>query len=348
MIPIEPFLDLSYLADNPEKPVEPGIDLNLSEILEPKKTEISPTVSQTQLKTESEIQTGDIDALRYYVGIIDQYSKLKLDQEKAALDKVKTEEAKAKENTKVATDQLTTYLEKTFNTVSDKVTENTTVKTSDTTTTSTDTTVTAVSTPMIQLEELKTSLTPMINLNSLLDDLNAMKEAPAPTEPASAVVNNQLVNTQETTVDQTSQNISNLSDTVSNFATNIVNGTTSQSNLGLSQIQPTLAEPKKELLPITKEAAKPDLSGPTLSALKQMADTNQQLVMGSTTLNTTNSQYNTNTINPESRESVNMVMPESEGNKTTVVANQANDTSSVYLMQMLNLMKSGQLKVKLQ
>jgi hypothetical protein len=108
----------------------------------------------------------------------------------------------------------------------------------------------------------------------------------------------------------------------------------------------TFSEPNKSALQITKDIVKPDFGAASLSALKQMAENTQTLTNSSNFVTSENSQYNTNTVN-QGQAQPNMEMPAAGGGNTVVMPGGQSDNSAVYLMQMLNLMKSGQLRVKL-
>jgi hypothetical protein len=79
-----------------------------------------------------------------------------------------------------------------------------------------------------------------------------------------------------------------------------------------------------------------------------MADNTQILTNSTNTLNTNKSEHNNTIVNGSAANSDNIQAESGEKSNTTVVTGGNSDTSSVYLMQMLNFIKSGQLKVKIQ
>ena len=108
-----------------------------------------------------------------------------------------------------------------------------------------------------------------------------------------------------------------------------------------------LPEPNRSTLQITKETPQPNFGAASLSALKQMAENTQTLTNSSNFVTSENSQYNTNTVT-QSQPQPNTEMQAADGGGGTIVMpGGQSDNSAVYLMQMLNLMKSGQLRVKL-
>ncbi len=346
---MEIFIDLAKITEGLPEPSLPGIDLNLAGLVNFNKSDESPAIAQGQLKTETELSLPNFNPLEYFGQIQTEFDKIRLAQESFSInDNSKILQA-AQQNSTVALDSLASYLEEGFNKIGSLANDKTEIgqliqgqfdnKLSDI--------QSIVNNQLTQTTELEkeSSISSITNtLSALVTDL-IEKPIPVQAENIPGVTTNQLVNSQETRFDQTSQNISNLSETISNFATNILNGATSNIS-AIGQISP-LNEPTKNILSITKEVERPDFGAASLSALKQMADNTQTLTNSSNFITNTTSQVNTNTVN-QGQPQAGMEMAEGGGGNTTVMmpGNQP-DNSAVYLMQMLNLMKSGQLRVKL-
>jgi hypothetical protein len=346
---MELFIDLAKIAEGQPEPILPGINLNLSGLVNFNKPDESPNVAQGQLKTETELTIPNFNPLEYFAQIQAEFAKIKSAQESFSIkDDAKTFQA-AQQNSSVALDPLASYLEQRFNKIETITSDKEEIRQliqgqSDTRLSDIQSIVNNQLTQTTELEK-ESSISSISNtLGALVTEL-IEKPAAAKSETMAGVASNQLINSQETRFDQTSQNISNLSETISNFATNILNG--AASTPGATNQTTLLTEPNKSALQITKEMVKPDFGAASLSALKQMAENTQTLTNSSNFVTSTNSEYNTNTVN-QTQSQPNMEMSAGEGGGNTVVMpGGQSDNSAVYLMQMLNLMKSGQLRVKL-
>jgi len=350
---MELFIDLAKIADGQPEPILPGINLNLSGLVDFNKPEESPNVAQGQLKTETELTIPNFNPLEYFAQIQAEFAKIKLAQESVSIkDDVKTFQA-VQQNSNAALDPLASYFEQRFNKIETITSDKEEIRQliqgqSDNRLSDIQSIVNTQLTQTAELEK-ESSISSISNtIGALVTELT---EKPKLTQPENiaAVASTNLINSQETRFDQTSQNVSNLSETISNFATNILNGGVGGATSAPGEVSKnmTFSEPNKSTLQITKDIVKPDFGAASLSALKQMAENTQTLTNSSNFVTSENSQYNTNTVN-QGQAQPNMEMPAAEGGGNTVVMpGGQSDNSAVYLMQMLNLMKSGQLRVKL-
>jgi hypothetical protein len=349
---MELFIDLAKIADGQPEPILPGINLNLSGLVDFNKPEESPNVAQGQLKTETELTIPNFNPLEYFAQIQAEFAKIKLAQESVSIkDDVKTFQA-VQQNSNAALDPLASYFEQRFNKIETITSDKEEIRQliqgqSDNRLSDIQSIVNTQLTQTAELEK-ESSISSISNtIGALVTELT---EKPKLTQPENiaAVASTNLINSQETRFDQTSQNVSNLSETISNFATNILNGGVggATSTTGEVSKNMTFSEPNKSTLQITKDIVKPDFGAASLSALKQMAENTQTLTNSSNFVTSENSQYNTNTVN-QGQAQPNMEMPAAGGGNTVVMPGGQSDNSAVYLMQMLNLMKSGQLRVKL-
>jgi len=349
---MELFIDLAKIADGQPEPILPGINLNLSGLVDFNKPEESPNVAQGQLKTETELTIPNFNPLEYFAQIQAEFAKIKLAQESVSIkDDVKTFQA-VQQNSNAALDPLASYFEQRFNKIETITSDKEEIRQliqgqSDNRLSDIQSIVNTQLTQTAELEK-ESSISSISNtIGALVTELT---EKPKLTQPENiaAVTSTNLINSQETRFDQTSQNVSNLSETISNFATNILNGGVggATSTTGEVSKNMTFSEPNKSALQITKDIVKPDFGAASLSALKQMAENTQTLTNSSNFVTSENSQYNTNTVN-QGQAQPNMEMPAAGGGNTVVMPGGQSDNSAVYLMQMLNLMKSGQLRVKL-
>ena len=279
-----PFIDLAAIKPTPGTTPASGIDLSLTNLVNFKKPEVSPTVTQNQLKTQPEVTSPDFNVGEYLVKMQENFNKMLEANQPILSATVSTQQAleKAQEKSASSINSTTNYisgklekLEKVTATSKEEVKQiiNGKQETPDQKTDSTGT----VNKALTQETEVTPSTDFMGDMANIIEkfvlpNADAFSTEPVPTP---AVSTTQLVNNQETTVDKTAQSVSNLSNTVSNFATNMVNGISSENRVPNSPL--VLAEPKRDLLSITKESAKPDLSGQTLSALRQMAENTQIL-----------------------------------------------------------------------
>ena len=349
---MELFIDLAKIADGQPEPILPGINLNLSGLVDFNKPEESPNVAQGQLKTETELTIPNFNPLEYFAQIQAEFAKIKLAQESVSIkDDVKTFQA-VQQNSNAALDPLASYFEQRFNKIETITSDKEEIRQliqgqSDNRLSDIQSIVNTQLTQTAELEK-ESSISSISNtIGALVTELT---EKPKLTQPENiaAVASTNLINSQETRFDQTSQNVSNLSETISNFATNILNGGVGGATSAPGEVSKnmTFSEPNKSTLQITKDIVKPDFGAASLSALKQMAENTQTLTNSSNFVTSDNSQYNTNTVN-QGQAQPNMEMPAAGGGNTVVMPGGQSDNSAVYLMQMLNLMKSGQLRVKL-
>ena len=351
---MELFIDLAKIADGQPEPILPGINLNLSGLVNFNKPEESPNVAQGQLKTETELTIPNFNPLEYFAQIQAEFAKIKSAQESFSIkDDVKTFQA-AQQNSNTALDPIAAYLEQRFNKIETLTSDKEEIRQliqgqSDTRLSDIQSIVNNQLTQTTELEK-ESSISSISNTMGAL--VTELTEKPKTTQPENiaAVASTNLINSQETRFDQTSQNVSNLSETISNFATNVLNGgvggataTPGEVNRNISN----LPEPNRSTLQITKETPQPNFGAASLSALKQMAENTQTLTNSSNFVTSENSQYNTNTVT-QSQPQPNTEMQAADGGGGTIVMPSGqSDNSAVYLMQMLNLMKSGQLRVKL-
>ena len=349
---MELFIDLAKIADGQPEPILPGINLNLSGLVDFNKPEESPNVAQGQLKTETELTIPNFNPLEYFAQIQAEFAKIKLAQESVSIKyDVKTFQA-VQQNSNAALDPLASYFEQRFNKIETITSDKEEIRQliqgqSDNRLSDIQSIVNTQLTQTAELEK-ESSISSISNtIGALVTELT---EKPKLTQPENiaAVASTNLINSQETRFDQTSQNVSNLSETISNFATNILNGGVGGATSAPGEVSKnmTFSEPNKSTLQITKDIVKPDFGAASLSALKQMAENTQTLTNSSNFVTSENSQYNTNTVN-QGQAQPNMEMPAAGGGNTVVMPGGQSDNSAVYLMQMLNLMKSGQLRVKL-
>jgi hypothetical protein len=347
---MELFIDLAKIAEGQPEPILPGINLNLSGLVNFNEPEKSPNAAQGQLKTETELTIPTFNPLEFFAKIQAEFAKIKSAQESVSkkddvspfLFTLKIQDS--------ALDPLASYFEEKFSKLETSTSnkekfEQLIQGQSDTKSSDIQSIVTNQLTQTAELEK-ESSISSISNTIGALLELT---EKPKLTQPENiaAVASTNLINSQETRFDQTSQNVSNLSETISNFATNILNGGVGGATSAPGEVSKnmTFSEPNKSTLQITKDIVKPDFGAASLSALKQMAENTQTLTNSSNFVTSENSQYNTNTVN-QGQAQPNMEMPAAGGN-TVVMPGGQSDNSAVYLMQMLNLMKSGQLRVKL-
>ena len=346
---MEIFIDLAKITEGLPEPSLPGIDLNLSGLVNFNKPDQGLAIAQGQLKTEAELPVPNFNPLEYFGQIQAEFDKIRLAQESFSIkDDIKAFQA-AQQNSNIALDPLASYLEERFNKIENITSNKDEIRQliqgqSDTRLSDIQSIINTQLTQTTELEK-ESSISSITNtLSALVTDL-IEKPIPVQTENIPGVTTNQLVNSQETRFDQNSQNISNLSETISNFATNILNGATSNIS-SIGQLSP-LNEPTKSALSITKEVERPDFGAASLSALKQMADNTQTLTNSSNFITNTTSQVNTNTVNQEQSQAGAAMAAGGEGGTTVMMPGNQSDNSAVYLMQLLNFMKSGQLRVKL-
>jgi hypothetical protein len=351
---MEIFIDLAELSENQSEPTIPGIDLNLSGLVSPVSEQGQLGVMQTQLKTTPELSLPGFDPSLYFSQIQAEFDKIKSAQDSFSVkDDVKTFQA-AQQNSNTALDPLASYLEQRFNKIETIATNNSELReliqgTSDNRLTEIQS---IISKPLNQETaiEKESSVSAISDvLTNLINTVSGGDSLVQTTQTGPTVTNNQLVNTAESTIDLTTQNISNLSETISNFATNLVNGVSAQPAIALNQeTSPALLDPTKKQLAITAEAVRPDFGAASLTALRQMAESTQTMSTAPGILNNNTSQSNTTVMQADSSPTQPQVQPMSEPQPGSVIMTGGQgDTSSIYMMQILNLMKSGQIKVKI-
>lgn len=351
---MEIFIDLAELSGNQSAPAIPGIDLNLSGLVSPVPDQGQLGVMQTQLKTTPELSLPEFDPSLYFSQIQAEFDKIKAAQTSFSVkDDVAAFQA-AQQNSNTALDPFASYLEQRFNTIETIATNNSELReliqgTSDNRLTEIQSIIAKPLNQELAIEKessigaISDVLTNLINTVSGGDNLSQT------TQTGPTVTNNQLVNTAESTIDLTTQTISTLSETISNFATNLVNGVTEQPTLTSNQTSaPVLSDPTRNQLSITAEAVRPDFGAASLSALRQMADSTQTITTAPSILNTNTSQSNTTVMQSESSPAQPQFQSMGEPQAGNIImAGGQSDTSSMYMIQMLNLLKSGQIKVKI-
>lgn len=352
---MEIFIDLAKITEGQAESTLPGIDLNLSGLVNFNKVETSPGIIQNQLKNEPDLISPGFNPVEYFGQIQAEFDKIRSAQESFSIkDDIKTFQA-AQQNSNTALDPLAAYLEQRFNTIETIATNNSEIReliqgTSDNRLTEIQT---IVNNPLNQVAALEkessvNSITDM--LTNLVGSLTEKQQAPLLPEQTLSTNAKELSASEETTVNQMSQSISSLSDTISNFATTIINGGAQSTINQFSSTTQNLAEPKKELLPITKEITRPDFAAASLSTLQDLASMSAANINNLST--NSNSQVNntTNVIGPAQGGSTMMSSGQSEeaSQNQVIMTGGSDGMSSIYLAQMLNLMKSGQLKVKIQ
>jgi hypothetical protein len=352
---MEIFIDLAKIAGGQPESTLPGIDLNLSGLVNFNKVETSPGIIQNQLKNEPELISPGFNPIEYFGQIQAEFDKIRAAQASFSVkDDVKTFQA-AQQNSNTALDPMAAYLEQRFNKIETIATNNSELReliqgTSDNKLTEIQTIVNSPLNQVAAIEKESSVNSITDTINNLVEILTDKTQTTLIQEPALSANTKELSSSEETNINQMSQSISSLSDTISNFATTIINGGTQSTVNQFSSTTQNLAEPKKELLPITKETVKPDFAAASLSTLQDLA------AMGSSNVNNlltnSNSQINntTNLVNPNQAgpNVMSSGQTEESSQNQVVIAGGSEGISSIYLLQMLNLMKSGQLKVKIQ
>lgn len=366
---MEIFVDLSEITESQvtqDKVTPISVNLNLSDLVVNSQPQPTLTVSQTELKTESEINTE----LENSVALINLLKSLR-DLNNVPVETSKVIEKALASTNKEASAKLIDPLNNLTKTLTDKATGPEISLGSETPSADLDVT----STKFLQISDIQSDLTEVTRLMDLLNPPKVSDPVTPPVKPGSVladsvtsnlaaelvgntsenlidkvassitpsldVINNQLDNAQEIQRDQQSQQNSALLDTVSNFSNATLNQ--NQTIIQGSNLQ----DPVKGELKMVSELVKPDLSGQTLSAIQKMADNTQSLTDVTTTVNSMSQINNSvpDVAQPTAQGQVATTTP--EDGRSTIINSQGSDTSAVYLMQMLNLMKSGQIKVKI-
>lgn len=351
---MEIFIDLAKLNEGQVNQPLPGIDLNLSGLVNFNKPVDSPEVSQKALKAESEITYPNFNPIEYFGQIQAEFDKIKLANEsKSVKDDVKAFQ-EAQQNSNTALDPIASYLESRFNKIETLTSNKEEIQKlimgqSDTRLSEIQT---IVSKELVNVADTdKNPSTEAVNksITGLVDSLTGSGSKPDVQNTATLPdqQTKELVQQQDVNINTTAESISNLSGTISNFATNVINGNSPTSDLNPAATV-GLPELKKEPLSMVQEATRPDFGAASLSALMQMADNTKPTATSENILNTTTSQYNNTMVNQAPVGPSNAAPTEAGNSGTVVMQNGSPDNSSAYLMQLLNFVKSGQLKVKIQ
>lgn len=346
---MEIFIDLAKLMDGQPETNLPGIDLNLSGLVDFKSPTEDLALKQTPLKTEFELSAPGFNPAEFFAQIQSEFSKIELAQRSESIKDDLTALKEAQQNSSVALDPLAAYLENRFEKITQITPDENLIREliqgiSDTRLTEVESILKSPLNQMATLEKessVNSVITSVENLIEKIETSPAISGSPVQGNPE--VFTTQLATTQETAFNQTSQSISNLADLVSNFTTNLVN-----QEIFSEQPLTNLPEPVRETLTVTKELARPDFAAESLIALKQIAETGQTAPAPTGTVNTSSSQV-TNT-NISEAPGTSMVQGSSETSPiggAMIIPGGSSDASAAVLYQMLNLLKSGQLKVKL-
>lgn len=352
---MEIFIDLAQLSATQADSALPGFNLNLLGLVQDKPVPVEAGVLQNQLKTTPDLVLPEFNPALYF-------DKIKAAQTSFSVKDGVAAFQEAQQNSNTALDSLASYLEQLFTKIETIATNNSELMeliqaTSDNRLTEIQS---IINNPLNQVTSLeKESSVSVLSdvLTNLVDTVftqigtaqgNLDRATFISNQSESAVTSNQLVNNQASSIDLNSQNILNLSETISNFASNMVNGVGTTGTELAKTGGSVFVSPTKTMLPVSVETPRPDFGAASLSALMQMADSTQTIAAAPNILNTTSSQSNTTTVQP----AVNQTQPQSQISEgqmggTVMVGGNSGDTSTVYLMQMLNLMKSGQIKVKI-
>jgi hypothetical protein len=351
---MEIFIDLAKLNEGQANQPLPGIDLNLSGLVNFNKPADSPEVSQKALKAESEITYPNFNPIEYFGQIQAEFDKIRLANEsKSIKDDTKVFQA-AQQNSNTALDPIASYLESRFNKIETLTSNKEEIQKlimgqSDTRLSEIQT---IISKDLVNVEATdKNPSTEAVNksITGLVDSLTSGGKNPE--GPGMVILSDQktkeLIQQQDVNINTTADSISNLSETISNFATNVINGNSpNQTSTPAETVG--LPELKKEPLSMVQEATRPDFGAASLSALMQLSDNTKPVAASENVSNTTTSQYNTTTVSQSATGPSELAPAEPANPGTIVMQNGSQDNSSVYLMQMLNFIKSGQLKVKIQ
>ena len=353
---MEIFIDLAKIAEGQPEQTLPGIDLNLSGLVDFKKPELAPEFIQTQLKTVSDLVLPGFNPIDYFGQIQSEFSKISDALNSPSIKDDTTTFQEAQKNSNTALDSFASYLETRMDKIETLTSNKEEIRQliqgqSDTRLSDIQSIVNKQLTQTESIEQVTSTNSINTALSSLVDNLTGGGKNPE--GPGMVILSDQktkeLVQNQESNINTTTESISRLDETISNFATNVIN-VANESNSRQPQINQALEEPKRGMLPIAKEIPKPDYAAASLSAM-------QELVTGvaatNTTLSTSTSQYNTNTttmVDSGQGQPMGSAMQQSAPGQEgpIILGGTSEGMSSVYLMQMLNLMKSGQLKVKIQ
>lgn len=346
---MEIFIDLAKLTEGQPEPILPGIDLNLSGLVDFKSPEEQFSVKQSPLKTEFELSTPSFNPTDFFAQIQSEFAKIELAQKSESINDDLAALKEAQQNSSVALDPLAAYLENRFEKITQITTDENLIReliqgVSDTRLTEVETILTNPLNQMAALEKESSVNSVVSSVEDLVKNLStgatgSTNQAPGNTE----ILTTQLTTNQETFVNQTTQSIANLADLVSNFTSNLVNNETFSESAVTS-----LAEPTREALTVTRELPKPDFSAESLLTLKQIAESGQVVSASPAMMTTNSSQVNTTSITElpgQPPVAGTQVMPSQGG--MLMMPGGGSDGSSAVLYQMLNFLKSGQLKVKL-
>lgn len=344
---MEIFIDLARIAEGQPEPFIPGIDLNLSGLVNFNDDVPGPDPSRTPLKTESELFLPAFNPAEYFNQIQDEFARMREAQESFSInDDLKTLQ-EVQRNTNAALDPLAAYLENRFNKIE---------------------TITSDKSEIRELirgvsdNKLAEGADVINNQLKLVEEIKEKNSIDAITQSIGEIVN--LVSTKDL-----SRTVENNSEKVITTQLNTVqelepSPSQVDSKLAIEKSTGLLAElaglnspganleslpnPTKDLLTITNEMPKPDFGAASLSALQQIADSNQILSTVAPSSTTNTSQFSSNIFPGPEGQSQPSPGPEVESKTNMMVLpGQSGDLSSIYLVQMLNLLKSGQVKVKI-
>jgi len=344
---MEIFVDLARIAEGQPEPVIPGIDLNLSGLVNFNDDDPGPDPSRTPLKTEPELSLPAFNPVEYFDQIQKEFSKIRMAQESFRLsDDLKTFQ-QVQQNTNTAIDPLAAYLEKRFNKIE---------------------TITSNKSEIRELikgtSDNRLGGTPGVinNQLKLVEEIKEKNSIDAITQSIGEIVNLVSAKDLSRTVENNSERvITTQLNTVQDLEpgpSQVDSKFTIEKSVGLlaelaglnspgANLE-SLPNPTKDPLAVTNELPPPNFEAASLSALQRIADSNQILSAAAPSLTTNTSQVNSNIFPGPEGQSQSSPGPEVEPKTNMMVLpGQSGDLSSMYLVQMLNLLKSGQVKVKL-
>jgi hypothetical protein len=355
---MEIFIDLAKIAEGQAGPTLPGIDLNLSGLVDFKEPDPTPGLTQNQLRTESELTLPNFNPAEYFGQIQAEFAKIAEAQQSSSIkDDIQTFLA-AQQNSNTALDPLAAYLENRFTKIETITSNKDEIREliqglSDTRLTD----IQSITSKVLKQTEPIEKTTSNSSINKAIDGLvdSLTSGGKNPEGPGMVILSDQktkeLVQQQQSNINTTSESISRLNDTISNFATEVINVINTSSESNINQVTQNLAEPKKGTLPMVNEAPKPDYGASSFNALRELVGGVSAISSPSPTNLAPQVNNTTNLVNPSQPQmnSSNMYQDEMSPNGPIMIGGGGgNDNSSVYLMQMLNFIKSGQLKVKIQ
>ena len=107
-----PFIDLAAIKPTPGTTPASGIDLSLTNLVNFKKPEVSPTVTQNQLKTQPEVTSPDFNVGEYLVKMQENFNKMLEANQPILSATVSTQQAleKAQEKSASSINSTTNYI----------------------------------------------------------------------------------------------------------------------------------------------------------------------------------------------------------------------------------------------